>query len=696
MDQTEEAKPANDEMETLLKEGLERFDRALEADQHNREHALECAEFTVGNQWPDEIKRRRQAENRPCITINRAPAILRQVTNEVRIRPPAITVLPAEDGDVDTANVLEGLIRSIESVSKAKRIYSKTMEDAARVGMGFWRIRTGYKDEDSFEQDIFIEHIENPLSVLVDPDARDPMGSDWEFAFVLDTMTKDRFHEVYGDEASHDIDGDNTTQPDGYGGLDSSDWLQGDLVQVAEYFTYEKEERTLIILDDGTVLDAEEYDEAAQSYNDALGRYQEAMALQQQDMQVAIQEAVAQGADPQQAQALAAQAQPEIEQPEAPPSVMTNEDGTPRTRDTIRKTVVSYIMSGKEILSGPHYHASNRIPIVPVWGEEYRVADRKVRHSVISNMMEPARVLNYWRTANVEALALAPKAPWLVTPKQIENFESQWRTVGQGNPSVLMYNRDSDGSTPQRVAPAPVQTAMLQEAAIAADDIKATTGIYDASLGARSNETSGRAISARQAEGDVSTYVYLDNLLHAVEETGRIMVSMIPRIYDTDRSIRILGKKDEAAIVRVNDGGQFDLRIGKYDVSISTGASFSTRRQENVQTLTEILRTVPQVAQVLIPRIITAMDFDEAREIADEIKALSQGPQGPPPPDPKEMAQAQKYIAEAQGAQLDTHMKGLELQLAGLPLPPGPQEGGVAPGPQGNPQVEQLLGAGVG
>lgn len=698
MDTKEAKAPASAKLEKIHETALKQFDRALQSDEHNREHGLECAEFAVGNQWPDEIKQKREAEGRPCITINRAPAIMRQVTNEVRIRPPSIEVLPAEDGDVETATVLEGLIRSIENTSKAKRIYAKTMEDAARCGMGFWRILTGYKDEDSFDQDIFLQHIENPFSVLVDPDGRDPMGSDWQFAFVLDAMTKDRFHEVYGDDATHGIAGDNTTNTDGNGGgAHSNSWVKGDLVQVAEYFMYEKEDRTLVILDDGTVLDAEEYDEAANSYNDALQRYQEAVTLQQQDIQTAVQQAVAQGADPQQALAQVSQTQPTIEEPEAPPSVIVDEEtGEPRTRETVRKKVVSYIMSGKEILSGPHEHACNRIPIVPTWGEVYRVADKKVRQCVISNMMEPARMMNYWRSASVEAIALAPKAPWLYTPKQVEGFESIWRTVGQGNPAGLPYNPDPKvpGGQPTRVAPAPVQSAMLQEAAIAADDIKAATGIYDASLGARSNETSGRAIQARQAEGDVSTYVYLDNLLHAVEETGRIIVSMIPRIYDTPRTIRILGKKEEAKIVKVNDGGQFDLRIGKYDVSISTGASFSTRRQEAAQMLTEVLRTSPNLAPILIPRLLDVLELPDGKEIVAEVKQLLQG-SGPPPPDPKDVAQAQKYIAEAQESQMDTHVKGLELQLHGLPTPqaPGPQQGGQAGPNPADPALQQLLGA---
>lgn len=661
MDELKASKPegGDKKLEKVHEQALKRFKRALEADNHNREHALECAEFAVGNQWPEEIKKQREAQGRPCITINRAPSILRQVTNEVRISPPAISVLPAEEGDIETANIHEGLIRSIENTSKAKRIYAKAMEDAARCTMGFWRVKTDYKDAESFDQDILIEHIENPLSVIFDPDSRDPMGSDWEFAFVLEGMTKDRFHEIYGDHASYGIDGDDTTNPEGFY---SEHWIEGEIVQVAEYFMVEREPRTLVMLEGGSIVDAEEYDEAAQSYNDALAYAYEAQVAYEQ----AAAEAQEQGVEP-------PPPPEEVQLPEPPPVPVFDDAGEPRTRETARKKIVSYIMSGGEILSGPHYHASTRIPIVPVWGEEYRIGDRKVRQCVISNMMEPARLQNYWRSASVEKLALSPKAPWLLTAKQIEGHEDAWREVGQGNPAWLTYNPDDKvaGGKPTRVEPAPIESAMLQESAIAADDIKATTGIYDASLGARSNETSGRAIQARQAEGDVSTYVYLDNLLHAVEETGRIIISMIPRVYDTDRTVRILGKKEEAEIIRVNDGGQYDLRVGKYDVSISTAASYTSRRQENAAILQEVLRTNPQLAPVLIPRLLDLMDLPDGDEILEEVKRLTQ-PQGPPPVDPKDQAQAAKLIAEAESKEMDTHIKALELESYDLPLPGEP------------------------
>lgn len=217
---------------------------------------------------------------------------------------------------------------------------------------------------------------------------------------------------------------------------------------------------------------------------------------------------------------------------------------------------------------------------------------------------------------------------------------------------------------------------MLQEAAIASDDLKATTGIYDASLGAKSNETSGRAILARQREGDIGTFTFVDNVLDAVEETGRVIVGLIPHIYNRARQLRILGKKDEAAIVRVN-AGRFDLTRGKYDVAVSTGPSVTTQRQETAELLTNALQAAPMLAPVILPRLAQVIDLPDADEFAAEVKQMLAPPQ-PQGPNPKDVAQAENYAAEAEGKRLDnaTKMAGLQaMQQGGFPQPFLPPQG---------------------
>jgi hypothetical protein len=638
---------------------LKEFDLAMVAERSNRENALSDAQFVAGEQWPEDIKLQRL--NRPCLTINRLPTFVRQVSNEVRLKPPSISVLPSEEGDDDTAEVIEGLIRSIEARSKAKRVYSRGIEDSARCSMGFWRVCTDYVDDETFDQDLCIESIDNPLGVLWDPDAKDPLGSDWKFAFIIETMTLDAFKAKYPGK-SYGINGDRTTNVN-----TSLYWVNGDKVQVAEYWYVEEKSVKIVQLDNGETIDLKDYDKMVDAYNEHVQMLSD---MYQAAVMEAQQEQPESGEPPE---------MPEPpEAPEPPPMPMRGRDGEPRMRDVKRKVVRSRIMSAGEWLSEPQEWAGQRIPIVPVWGEEYRIGDRKVRTSLIHFAKDSQRMINYWRSASVESLALAPKAPWLVTPKNVEGFEPMWRAAGQGNPAVLFFNPDPVTGKPERQQPATVQSAMLQEAALSQDDLKATTGLYDAALGAQSNETSGKAIMARQAEGDISTYAFLDNLLQAIEETGRILVEMIPYVYDVPRQIRILGKKMESKIITVNDGGQYDLTRGKYDVNCVTGPSFTTQRQMAAEAYQSFVQSAPATAPILIPRMVESMDLPDAKEIADELRQMAGGGEQnkqPPPPNPKDQAQAENYQAQAGKTQVETQL--LQRQLA--PMNMGPMPGQPMP-----------------
>ena len=590
---------------------LKNIDIAMLADRENRERALQDALFVAGEQWPQEVKLARQ--NRPMLTINRLPQFVRIVSNEVRQKPPSINIIPAEDGDRATAQVMEGMCRQIENISAADRVYSAALEDSCRCGMGFMKIYTDYADEDSFEQDIFIKHIRNPLSVIFDPDMQDMLGSDAKYATIFETMTVEAFKAKYPGKAYQSVGTDGTDKPTTFV------WYEPERVKIAEHWVVEEEQAEIVKLQDGSVVDADEYEQLILQYQGAM-----------------------------QAQASNPEAQP-IQQPIPP---MIGGDGQPMMRKVKRKKVRCYIISGNEVLEGPFDWVGNRIPIIPVWGEIYRVGDNLVRHSLISFAKDSQRMLNYWRSASVESLALAPKAPWLVTKKQIEGLEGFWNSIGQGNPSYLIYNPDPQGGgRPERVQPAAPAAGMLQEAALSQDDLKATTGIYDASLGNRSNESSGIAIQARQDQGDISTYAFLDNLKNAVEEIGRIIVNIIPKIYDTQRQVRVLGKKDESEIIEVNNG-RYDLQRGKYDVHIQTGPSFSSQREKFVAMAQEVARNAPQTLPILLPKILDALDMPDAEEIGQQLQQLLTPK--PQEPNPKDQAQASKYQADADKVKVET------------------------------------------
>ena len=298
-------------------------------------------------------------------------------------------------------------------------------------------------------------------------------------------------------------------------------------------------------------------------------------------------------------------------------------------------TVVKHaLLSGAEVLRGAAEWPGRDIPIIAVTGEEVHDGERVVRSGVIRYAKDAQRMYNYWRSAQTEVVALQPKAPFLATPRQVEGFEAFWKTANTDNRSYLPYNPDPEApGAPQRQQPPVPASGMMQEIALAADDMKATTGIYDAALGDRSNETSGVAIRQRQMEADVSTSIYADNMAKAIEQAGRILVDMIPKIYDGERVVRILGEDGAEDLAAVNAYAGFDeitgqplyansLESGKYAVKVSTGPSYSTRRQESAEQMIQFIQAGPQAGQVAGDLIAKAQDWPGSDMLAERLKSL--------------------------------------------------------------------------
>lgn len=597
----------------LLEEVRKRWEEAYEADKDNRDRALADANFEADTGdgragddgvWPRGVKRARERDGRICLTINKSRTITRQVTNELRLQPPAINVSPSEDGDIQVAAVIEGLVRSIEQRSKAKRIYGKAGEDAARGNMGFWRVTTEYVAPDSFDQEILIKPILNPMSVIYDPAAQDSTCRDARYCFVYDDMPRSEFEVRFKGKADNAFYAEGSTYNDGL-------WVTNHTIRVAEYWKVVEEVKNLYQLVDGSTMWADE-----------------------------------------------------------PDAKLAKAGGFVRAeRKSARKRVCMYLVSGSELLEENEW-AGDRIPIIPVWGEEARVGSKRIRNGVLTYARDAIRLHTFARSANAETVASQPKAPWLVTPAMIAGYENEWSQAATGNPAVLPYTPDAKapGMRPERNAPPAPSSGWVQEALQSADDIKSTTGIFDASLGAKSNETSGKAITARQREGDVGTYTFVDNVMDAIEETGRVIIDLIPKIYDAPRQLRILGKKMEAQIVRINQPGGIDLNVGKYDVTVSTGPSVTTQRQETAELLTNALQAAPMLAPVILPRLASVIELPDADEFAEEVKQLlqpqPQQAQPPEPPNPKDITTAELNAAKAEGQRL-TNL-GTAMQL-GLP-----------------------------
>ena len=594
----------------FMKLARERYTRGVDADRENREDALDDLRFRAGDQWPEGVKQERDSEDRPCLTINKMGASIRQVTGDVRLNRPAIKVRPVDGAsDKDLAKVFTGLIRNIEQTSDAQAAYVTSLENSAAGGTGSFRIVTEFADDDTFDQDIRIRRMTNPFSVVWDPDAEQLTKEDANWCFVVEDMGLEEFKTRYPDASVAEFQSD---EPSDF----LTDWWRDEKVRVAEYWRKVPVNKTLGLSDTGETFDLTEIPEEARA-----------------------------------------------------------ELGIVKTREVESHRIEQVVLSGVEIHEGPCEWAGRYIPIIPVWGEEVHVGGHTVRHGIVRFAKDPQRMYNYHRSAAVEMISLAPKAPYIATVEQIAGLEKYWDTANTANWSVLPYKSDPKaGGPPQRSPPPPVQQALNQEAAIASDDIKAVTGLFDASLGARSNETSGKAILARQREGDVGTFVYIDNLGRAIGYAGRILVDLIPKIYDSTRIVRILGEDESEDFVEINkmtsEGLVNDLSVGKYDVVVTTGPSFTTKREEMSESMLSFVQAVPQAGLAAADLIAKAQDWAGAEEIANRLRkmavqaGLAEPQEGDPPPQPspEQIAAAEKAKQEALKAAAELEKAAMEVE----------------------------------
>ena len=613
----------------VIEEALEEFKLSEQAESENRKAWLDDVKFArLGEQWPDGVKRQREIDGRPCLTINRLPSMLRQVLNDARQNKPSIKVHPVDSGATrETAQILDGLIRNIEYTSNADVAYDTALDNAVTGGFGFFRICTDYADDDQFDQDIKIERIANPLNVYGDEKSTEADSSDWTKCFITENYDDDAFEAKWKGAEKTNWETDYRDAMPG--------WRDDDLVRVAEYWTREEVPAKLLKLSDGMVLYEPEY----LKIKDILD---------------------AQGI------------------------------GVVGDRPTKTWKVTQRIMTGAEVLETNAW-AGKYIPIVPVYGDEVIVEGRRHLISLVRWAKDPQQMFNYWRTASTELVALAPKAPF-IGPRGAFNSDSEkWATANVISHPYIEYD---GGIPPQRQPFAGPPAGALQEALNASDDIKSTMGIYDAALGARSNETSGRAILQRQRESDTATFNYIDNLSRAIRHAGRIIVDLIPKVYSTPRIIRVIHEDGTNESVPINQpftpdqmknpqsklyqqGKQqetidgltriFDVTAGKYDVAVEVGPSFSTKREEAASQMLELGRMFPPMMQVAGDLLVKNLDWPGADDIADRLKMmLPPQLQGQSPQVMQMQQQMQQMDAHARQAvgQLQQQLQTLQQQLA--------------------------------
>jgi len=605
--------------EKIIKEARERWDDSAAAEHDQRALFKHDTAFENGDQWSE--KELQDRAGRPCIVINKVAGAVKQITGEARKNRPSIKIRPVDSlGDPKVAELFSGLIRNIENVSDAESAYDTGYENAVRGGYGYWRIITEYTD--GFDQDIKIQRIVNPAAVYMDQSSICPQYSDAEYAFITEEISKKKYDRIYKGKRNDGVD-------QGVG-EEQSGWFAKETVRVAEYFYKVPVRKYLFELMDGKTIEVENPDISTAEVSS-------------------------------------------IDSPSGSETVnifTSNEYPEPIVFKRARKIKTNKIMwckiNGHEVLEGPTELPGKYIPIIFCAGEEVWIDGKRLFRSAVRHSIDAQKLYNWSRSNMVETLALAPKQPVALTQDEIEGYETEWQQAHSTPKAYILYNETGHGR-PQPMTPSIPNTGAQREALVAADDIKATTGIYDASLGARGNETSGKAISARTQQANTATFVFVDNQARAIKYTAKVLVDLIPKVYDTQRVVRILNEDGSEAWAEVNAtdpvSGQKinDLSVGKYDVVYDIGPDFATRRMEAADGLLKLAQTSPEYQSVLIPKIAKNLDWPGSVELGQELQELSK----PQPPPPEEQAKIQM---ELQGRQLDLKEKEVELQGKGIEL----------------------------
>jgi len=585
-----------------------------DAETMNRQQGLEDLKFvSAGEQWPVELQNSRNLESRPILTINKLDGYCRQVTNQQRQQRPRIKVHGMNtQANKKTAEVIEGICRHIEVNSNADNAYDTAFDYAVRMGWGYIRLITKYVADDSFDQEIYIDAVDNPFTVYFDPNSTRIDGSDAERCLITTMISKEKFKVMYPDAD----DGTSFTQR-GTGDT-QSEWITKEDIRIAEYYYAQMEKAKLYQLSDGTTQYADGKDFFARV--------------------------------------------------EAAGLTIENE------RDSYKRTIKYKKLTAIEILEERDW-PSKYIPIVPVYGRHVVVGDKRHKFGIVRHAKDAQRMYNFWQTTITESVALAPKAKWLLAEGQDEGHENEWAAANVKSFPLLRYKQtDIDGNAappPIRLQPEPPPAGVMAASAAINQDIATLMGIFDPSQQLPGN-ISGKALNGQQQQVDLTNFDFYDNLTKSICQVGKIILDLTPKIYDTQRVMRIIGDDGKPDLVTINEVKQdaqgvyqvlHDMTVGQYDVVMETGPGYNSKREAAVTAMMPLLNGNQQLFGIAGDLVFRNMDFPGADIIADRLAAANPLAQIDEKSDIPPQVQMQLAQSKKQIQQMTQQIQGMQLAM---------------------------------
>lgn len=588
----------SDADQKILDEAKQRFEQCESWEADARANFLFDTKFCNADsenlyQWPEDIARDRGGSNRPVLTINKCMQHCLQIINDQRQNQSMVQVRPVASGaNYESAKVFEGIIRHIEYQSNSSAVYTHACESQVIAGIGYWRVLTDFISNDSMDQEIYIKSVADPLSIYMDPDIEiGGDGSDSSFAFVYKDLPKDEFERKYPKDK--DITGDQNPLGVGSQWADDDIWISKEHVRVVEYFRKVYKKDTLHLLDNGSTVresDVENEDENQPGIRDQL----DVNSISSRDIDV--------------------------------------------------PTIEWFLLGGSRVLDKKVWPGKT-IPIIRVLGTEVCIDKRMDRRGHTRALIDPQRIYNYWSSSAVEFVALQSKSPFIAPIEAINGFETDWAMANILNKPYLPYNGlDETGQPipkPERAPPPIMGQAYLSGLQIAQSEMQMVSGQYEANMGQKSNEVSGTAVNARQRQGETATYHFIDHFAQAIRATGRLLIDLIPKIYDTERVLRVLGEDGSERAIKIDPNASlahqkmqeedatdydpmaiqsiFNPQVGQYDVIADIGPAYATRRQDTFNAISKILERNEAIFPIVGDLLFKSADFPLADKLAERL-----------------------------------------------------------------------------
>lgn len=567
----------------VWREAAERFEIAAEAEARNRTNGIEAKRFRWGDQWPDDMANRRRTEERPALTINHTTVVCQRQENVLRQQRPRIKVHPVSGGaSIENAKIIQGLIRQIENRSFASIAYDGAAKSALDVGWGYFRIRADYVSERSFDQELLIEGIRNCFRVYMDPTTQYPDGRDQGWCLISDEMKRAEYRRKYKGASNSDY-----TYVEGVGDAHSLTWENKETIRLAEYYRIHQVNDTLTMLSDGRSL---------YSFEMPTEEFMLASGL----------------------------------------TVAVDLKGDKVTRKTTRREVQWFKLNGRTVIDQKKI-PGRYIPVIRVDGNTEEIEGQILKKGMVKDLMDPARMYNYWRTAQTERYALSPKAPWVAAEGQTDDHP-EWSDANRKSYSVLVYKPvvvtttqgDQVLPPPQRQPPTPIEEGMAAAAAGAEHDLMAVSGMPQENPEVQARIIGGnKYLQRRQGMQDLTHYQYYDNQTLAIAWAGCVLLELIPYYYDNERAQQIIGEDEQPKMITLNQSIQEgvmtkiknDVKNGVYSVVMDTGPDYMTARQEGAENMIETLNTPlgPVMVEQGADLILRNMDWHGADQLADRV-----------------------------------------------------------------------------